>query len=74
MSGVILSDVFKWSFAFSPFHLFLSTSIIILVFLYYHNINKKLATVTAVRPLARFGAIDLDQGLVKNFLVHAMQT
>ena len=41
MSGVILSDVFKWSFAFSTFHLFLSTSIIILVFLYYHNINKK---------------------------------
>ena len=34
----------------------------------YHNINKKLATVTAVRPLARFGAIDLDQGLVKNFI------
>ena len=34
----------------------------------YHNINKKLATVTAVRPLARFGAIDLDQGMVKNFI------
>ena len=34
----------------------------------YHNINKKLATVTAVRPLARFGAIDLDEGMVKNFI------
>ncbi len=41
MSGVILSDVFKWRFSFSPFHLFLSSSIIILVFLYYHNINKR---------------------------------
>ncbi len=34
----------------------------------YHNTTKKLATVTAVRPLARFGAIDLDKGMVKSFI------
>ena len=34
----------------------------------YHHTTKKLATVTAVRPLARFGAIDLDKGMVKSFI------
>lgn len=33
----------------------------------FHKKNKKLATVTAVRPPARFGAISLENGLVKNF-------
>tara|TARA_X000000950_G_scaffold175051_1_gene212740 strand:+ start:458 stop:1282 length:825 start_codon:yes stop_codon:yes gene_type:complete len=33
----------------------------------HHKKNKKLATVTAVRPLARFGAIDIQNNLVKNF-------
>ena len=28
----------------------------------FHNKNKKLVTVTAVRPLARFGAMDIDKG------------
>ena len=34
----------------------------------FHNSSKKIATVTAVRPLARFGAIELDKGIVKNFI------
>ena len=31
----------------------------------FHNRNKKYATVTAVRPLARFGAIELEKVLSK---------
>tara|TARA_B100000989_G_scaffold129461_1_gene96159 strand:+ start:1093 stop:1863 length:771 start_codon:yes stop_codon:yes gene_type:complete len=34
----------------------------------FHNKNKKLATVTAVKPGGRFGAIDLDKNIVKKFL------
>tara|TARA_A100001035_G_C27685537_1_gene455184 strand:- start:146 stop:964 length:819 start_codon:yes stop_codon:yes gene_type:complete len=34
----------------------------------FHNKNKKFVTVTAVRPLARFGAMDIDKGVVKNFI------
>ncbi len=34
----------------------------------FHNRNKKYATVTAVRPLARFGAIELENSVVKNFI------
>ena len=33
----------------------------------HHKKNKKLATVTAVRPLARFGAMDIQNNLVQNF-------
>ena len=34
----------------------------------YHKKNKKLATVLAVKPSGRFGAIDVKDGLVKKFL------
>ena len=34
----------------------------------FHNKHKKLATVTAVKPGGRFGAIDLDKNIVKKFL------
>ena len=34
----------------------------------FHKNNKKLATVTAVRPLARFGAMELKSDNVINFL------
>ena len=34
----------------------------------HHKTSKKLATVTAVRPLARFGAMDIEQGIVKDFI------
>ncbi|MBJ57200.1 MAG: glucose-1-phosphate cytidylyltransferase [Rickettsiales bacterium] len=35
----------------------------------FHKKNKKLATLTAVRPLARFGALDLsDNGTVNDFI------
>lgn len=34
----------------------------------YHYARKKIATVTAVKPLGRFGAIDMDQnGIVREF-------
>jgi len=33
----------------------------------YHRSHGKVATVTAVRPTARFGGIDIGDGLVKNF-------
>ena len=29
----------------------------------HHLNNNKVATVTAVRPLARFGAMDIDNGM-----------
>ena len=34
----------------------------------FHKKNKKLATVTAVKPAGRFGAIELSNNLVKRFL------
>jgi len=34
----------------------------------YHKKNKKLATVLAVKPSGRFGAIDVKDGTVKKFL------
>jgi len=34
----------------------------------FHKKNKKLATVTAVKPAGRFGAIELDKNTVKRFL------
>ena len=34
----------------------------------FHNKNKKLATVTAVRPLARFGALEILDNAVSNFV------
>ncbi len=34
----------------------------------FHKKNKKLATVTAVKPAGRFGAIDLEKNMVKKFL------
>ena len=34
----------------------------------FHKKNKKLATVTAVKPAGRFGAIELKKNLVSNFL------
>ncbi|MDC3024385.1 glucose-1-phosphate cytidylyltransferase [Alphaproteobacteria bacterium] len=34
----------------------------------FHRNNKKLVTVTAVRPLARFGAMEIKNGTVKNFI------
>jgi glucose-1-phosphate cytidylyltransferase len=34
----------------------------------FHKKNKKLATVTAVKPAGRFGAIELDKNIVKRFL------
>lgn len=34
----------------------------------FHKKNKKLATVLAVKPSGRFGAIDIDRNLVKKFL------
>ena len=40
----------------------------ILKLLSFHKKHKKLATVTAVRPLARFGAIDIENNLVKSFI------
>ena len=40
----------------------------ILKLLNFHKKNKKLATVTAVRPLARFGAIDIENNYVKSFI------
>jgi glucose-1-phosphate cytidylyltransferase len=33
----------------------------------FHEQKKKLATVTAVRPPARFGVLETDNGLVKHF-------
>jgi glucose-1-phosphate cytidylyltransferase len=34
----------------------------------FHNLNGKMATVTAVQPIGRFGALDIDDnGLVGNF-------
>ena len=33
----------------------------------FHKDNKKLVTVTAVRPLARFGALILEKNMVKSF-------
>lgn len=33
----------------------------------FHKKNKKIATVTAVRPPARFGYLQIDKGKVKNF-------
>ena len=35
--------------------------------LLFHERKKKLATVTAVRPPARFGVLETDDGLVKHF-------
>ena len=40
----------------------------ILKLLNFHKKNKKFATVTAVRPLARFGAIDIENNYVKSFI------
>ena len=40
----------------------------ILKLLSFHKKHKKLATVTAVRPLARFGAIDIENNVVKSFI------
>ena len=34
----------------------------------FHKKNKKLATVTAVKPGGRFGAMDLDKNMVRKFL------
>ena len=34
----------------------------------FHKKNKKLATVTAVKPAGRFGAIELNKNLVTRFL------
>ena len=34
----------------------------------FHKKNKKLCTVTAVKPLARFGAIDIRNDIVKGFM------
>ena len=34
----------------------------------FHNSHNCIGTVTAVRPLARFGAMDLERGIVKNFI------
>ena len=34
----------------------------------FHKKNKKLATVTAVKPAGRFGALELKKNLVSNFL------
>ena len=34
----------------------------------FHKKNKKLATVTAVKPAGRFGAMELKNNLVTNFL------
>ncbi len=34
----------------------------------FHEQNKKIATVTAVQPLGRFGALDINGGLVSNFV------
>ena len=34
----------------------------------HHLNNNKVATVTAVRPLARYGAMDIDNGIVKDFI------
>ena len=34
----------------------------------FHKKHKRLATVTAVRPLARFGAIDIENNYVKSFI------
>ena len=34
----------------------------------FHKKNKKLATVTAVKPAGRFGAIELKNNLVSKFL------
>jgi len=33
----------------------------------FHELNDKLATVTAVRPPARFGVLDIEDGKVKHF-------
>ena len=33
----------------------------------YHDLKKKFATVTAVRPPARFGVLDIEVGIVKHF-------
>ena len=33
----------------------------------YHKKNKKLATVTAVKPPGRFGVLNIKNGKVKNF-------
>jgi glucose-1-phosphate cytidylyltransferase len=32
-----------------------------------HDLKKKFATVTAVRPPARFGVLDIEGGIVKHF-------
>tara|TARA_A100001015_G_C14836056_1_gene650543 strand:+ start:39 stop:857 length:819 start_codon:yes stop_codon:yes gene_type:complete len=33
----------------------------------FHLKNKKIATLSAVRPLARFGAVDIKEGIVRRF-------
>lgn len=33
----------------------------------FHKVNNKIATVTAVRPPARFGVLDIENGKVKHF-------
>ena len=33
----------------------------------FHKVNNKIATVTAVRPPARFGVLDIENGAVKHF-------
>ena len=40
----------------------------LLKLLNHHKKYKKLATVTAVRPLARFGATDIENNYVKSFI------
>ena len=44
------------------------SNINIINLLNFHEKNKKLATVTAVRPLARFGAMDIESNCVKSFI------
>ena len=33
----------------------------------FHNSHKKTATVTAVRPIPRFGALEIEENLVRSF-------
>ena len=44
------------------------SNINLLKLLSFHRKHKKLATVTAVKPLARFGAIDIEDNYVKSFI------
>jgi glucose-1-phosphate cytidylyltransferase len=35
--------------------------------IHFHEINRRLATVTAVRPPARFGVLETENGVVRHF-------